>query len=203
MQIIDVEQNTPDWLEMRLGSIGGSSITDVLARPPKTGRSKSWKKLLWKKAAEVTAGAVEQNTPPALQALFDRGHKYEKEAIDHYAWETGQNMQRVGIVLSDIPGVHYSPDGLTDDGVIEVKVRLPHVFIELSEENTTEIQYRRQCQMGMWVCEKKWADLVDYCPEKHWMRVTRFERDEAMIDQIDIKLGEFRKELAVLVEKYK
>jgi hypothetical protein len=35
------------------------------------------------------------------------------------------------------------------------------------------------------------------------MRVTRFERDEAMIDQIDIKLGEFRKELAVLVEKYK
>lgn len=36
MRIIEVEQNTPEWMEMRLGRITGSKVKDVVSLPTKT-----------------------------------------------------------------------------------------------------------------------------------------------------------------------
>jgi len=195
MQIIkDCIQGDEEWFRLRNASIGGSSITYIL------GRGKGRKDLLYKLAAETLTGQKEDSYS---NANMQRGIEYEPMARDYYSIVTGHEVEQVALIKSDIPGIHVSPDGLVDDdGAIEIKTRLPHVFVEKKDSGKVEIGYVRQCQYTLWVAERKFCDFINYCPEMaDPMTIQRLERDEAMIREMRIEVTLFLKELSSLVKR--
>jgi len=197
MKIIkDCIQGSDEWMKWRTASIGGSSITYVL------GKGKGRKDLMYKLAAETLTGKKEDSYSNANML---RGIEYEPEARNYYEIVTGHEVEQVALIKSDIPGIHVSPDGLVgDDGAVEIKTRLPHVFVEKKDTGKIEIGYSRQCQYTLWIAERQWIDFINYCPEMpDPMTIQRLERDEKIIKEIRIEVRLFLDELDELVERMK
>jgi len=194
--IRDIEQNSPEWFELRLGSVGGSSITSVLAK----GKGKSRQTLLYKLAGEILTGQ-QSNEYHAKQ--FDRGHEWEPVARSWYEFTYDVEVEQVALIRS--PGVrrHHSPDGLVgEDGGIEVKTREPHIYIELLETGKIPIADIRQCQNFLDVSGREWIDYIAYCvPEMPscpaWVK--RIKPDPDMFEEMHKELLSFLKDLNELV----
>ena len=105
VMIEQLEQNSPEWMEERLGSIGGSGITKAAAK----GASKST--YFYKKAAEILSGVHEESFK---STYMDRGHKYEPEARDCYSMVYQVEPRLIGLARHD-KNKHYSPDFLIDE----------------------------------------------------------------------------------------
>jgi len=155
--IYDIDQNSPEWFDARICSIGGTGINKV------AGGGKGRKDLLYEFAGELITGV------PAESFKFrhaDRGHEFEPDARDYYAFTRGIEVKQCGLVKADEPHKHVSPDGLvSDSGGLEIKTRIPSVFVKAFVEDTVDIAVRRQIQWSIWITERDWWDLVLYCPE--------------------------------------
>ena len=200
MEIIkDCEQGSDLWHFHRLGSVGGSSIGSVLAK----GEGKSRKTLMYKLAGEILSGV---KTEDYKNANMQRGNDFEDEARQYYEFVTGNTVEQVALIKSDIPGTHNSPDGLVGtDGGLEIKVRLPHIFVELVETEAIEVAYKRQIQHFLWITGRDWVDYLNYCPEISTRPaiIKRIFPDKKIIEQIETELPIFLKELSELIERFR
>ncbi len=195
--IRDVDQGSEEWFKYRLGSVGGCSIDAVLAK----GKGKTRKSLMYKLAGEILSGI---KTDSYTNQYMQRGQEYEDEARKYYEFISGNTVEQVALIKSDIFGVHVSPDGLVgSDGGVEIKVRLPHVYVELLDTEKIETGYMRQCQHFLWVTGRGWIDFINYCPEitANPMWKKRITPDPKIIDQIEIELPIFLKELSEMVRR--
>lgn len=192
MDIIkDIDQGSDEWLQMRCGSIGGTGINIVASN------GKQRDQLVYKVASEIVTGVKVEEFK---FKHADRGHQYEQEAINYYSFETDNDVEQIAMVRLD-DRRHYSPDGLVDqDGKIEVKVRLPHVFAEALVKKYFPTSTRRQIYWGLFVCERDWSDYIQYCPEMERMGlnpiiIDRIERDENEIDSLVSAYNQFASEV--------
>ena len=199
MEIIrGIEQGTPEWFALRIGSIGGSSISDVVAG----GKGKSRASLMYRLASEILTG-VKSDGPNIKYA--ERGHEFEAEARDLYAFEREVEVEQVALVR-DGAHKHYSPDGLVgENGLIEIKVRLPHVYLEALETGVSPLHDRRQVQWGLHLTGRKYCDYILFCPEMHSrpMHVEQIGRDEKMIAELEYGADKFIAEMLAMVERWK
>jgi len=195
-----IDQNSDLWFEKRLGSVGGSSIPAVLSKGKGNSPSKMRQSLLYKLASEIITGQVEESYS---NKYMDRGHEYEPKARELYEFLTGSEVEQVALIKSGTPRVHVSPDGLVgDDGGIEIKTMLPHIFIELLDTSRIDGYHIKQCQHFLMVSGRKWIDYLAYSPEMPdpiWIK--RLFRDEEMIQLIEDRLVLFLKELDELLKK--
>ena len=200
MEIIrGIKQGSDLWKQMRVGSVGGSSIGSVLAK----GEGKSRKTLMYKLAGEFLSGV---KTEDYKNANMQRGNDFEDEARQYYEFVTGNTVEQVALIKSDMQGSHNSPDGLVGaDGGIEIKVRLAHVYVEQVDTEKIELNYLRQCNHLLWVTGRQWVDFISYCPEIKVkpMWIKRILPDKKIIEQIETQLPIFLKELAEMVERFK
>jgi len=120
--ITDCEQGSKRWHELRLGSIGGSSISSVVAG----GQGKTRTALLYRKAGELLSGATYESYS---NAHMERGLEQEPDARAAYEWEAEAEVYQVALIQSDKQLQHYSPDGCVDTGLIEIKCVIPSVYI--------------------------------------------------------------------------
>ena len=196
MKIIrGIEQNTPEWFDLRCGSLGGYGIRFVMAEGkliPKTqggdgkrkAKSKGYMDTLYKLAGEQLTGKPAKSIS---LPQFDRGHEYEHKGIEYAEFIRGYDAEQVTMILSDTPGRHHSPDSIIEDqrGGIEVKTRAPHIFLEFLETEKIPIADIRQCQNFLNITSWDWIDYVVYCvPEpkkgdKGWIK--RIYPDPVMI----------------------
>jgi putative phage-type endonuclease len=199
-EIISIDtapQGSEAWHALRLGSVGGCSIDAVLAK----GQGKTRKSLMYRLAGEILAGV---KTESYTNANMERGHQFEDEARQYYSFVTGHEVEQVSLIKADIPGVHVSPDGLVgDDGGVEIKVHLPHVYVELIDTGVIPTGYVRQCQHFLYVSRRKWIDFIGYSPEitARPMWIKRIEPDPKVQDMIAVELPLFLAELAERVER--
>ena len=196
MQILDYAQGSDEWFEARIGSIGGSSIADVVAGGKGIVRSK----LMYRLAGEILSGVkYEGYTNPHME----RGVEQEAEARDMYSFITGNDVEQIGLIkLTDYK--HESPDGLVgDDGKIEIKCTIPSVHIETIISDKAPSAYRKQMQWGVYISERKWCDFVSYSPlvavKPIWIK--RVERDEDLIKELDEGADKFIQEMLEIVKK--
>ena len=197
MQIVkDFEQGSEPWHLARLGSIGGSSISAILAKG--AGREKLLKQFF----NERISG---KKTKTWESADMEMGNIYEPVAREYYELIYGVDVETVSLILSDIPGVHDSPDGLVNPkGSIEIKCHIPSVYREKVHSDSIALDHKRQCQHLLWVGEREWCDYINFCPAindmdpderpidlKDPMKVTRLYRDEKMIREIRIEVTLF------------
>lgn len=196
MEIIHCEQGTALWLQARAGIPTASMFATVLANGRGGGESKNRATYMRKLVGEIITGDPMDSYS---NDHMERGKAMEAEARDLYAFQQMVDPVQVGFIRSGQKGC--SPDSLIgDDGMCEVKTKLPHLQIEVLERGTLPPEHKAQCQGNLWVAEREWIDFVSYWP-KMPLFVRRVYRDEEYIAALSESVDLFNAELAALVER--
>jgi hypothetical protein len=193
MQILTLEQGTPEWHAARLGIVTMSELKTLLVKGKGpggfgAGAISYMHQLIGERITGEPSDAFQGN------AHTQRGHELEPVARELYHAATGQlHLEQVGIILNH--GVGYSPDALVDsNGLVEIKTKLPKYQIELLLANEMPQEHVAQCQGGLWVSEREWIDFVSYWPGMP-LFVKRAYRDEALIRTIAERVEAFYEEM--------
>lgn len=181
-EFLDFDQNTPEWHEARRGVVTASRFKDVMAK----GQGKTRQKYLFELAGEIITGEPMEGF---TNAHMERGHKMEPDARDMYAFVKGVDPARIGFVKDGRVGC--SPDSLIgDDGLLEIKTKLPHLMVECIMRDKFPPEHVAQCQGALWVTGRQWIDIAVYWPGFP-LFIKRAERDEAMISTIRDEVSRF------------
>ena len=196
MKIHNIEQRSPEWLQLKLGKIGGTRLKAVM--------SSNNLPLIYELLAEDGAAEVEESyKSPAMQWGIDM------EEFALAIWEGENNRQLVShgwieSEFSEIVGI--SPDGLTRDCVKGVEIKCPttkkHVEYIISGRIPSE--YKPQILHYFLVIDTlRSLDFVSYDPRFikkpfHCVTVTRDELSNELIDAKE-SLNKFLNKL----EKYR
>lgn len=197
---VDVQQNSDEWLDMRCGKIGGSSIGKIMANFGKAFGPPA-KELAVKIAIEQITG--QRQEAGYSNAHMERGHEQEPIARALYEEENFCTVNNGGFY--DDGDVGVSPDGLIDDdGIIEIKSVISHVQYDTLKRGKYDPKYHWQLCLNLKTSGREWIDYVSFCAEfpegkrllTYRTHADQFSEDFAKIDQ---RLNEFRGE----VEKIK
>ena len=197
MEIIDCEQNSPEWIAARLGRPTASMFATILAKG-KDGKSPSVtrKDYMRKLAGEIVTGEPAENYS---NGYMERGHAMEPEARRAYAFMRDVDPQPVGFIVNGRAGA--SPDSLVGSGgLLEIKTKTPARLIECMERDDAPPEHVAQIQGQLWVAEREWCDLVVYFTGMPLV-VHRVKRDEAYIVRLRSGVAAFCEELHALVER--
>lgn len=199
MRIFNMPQLSDEWFKIKLGKVGASSMSKVLAG----GKGKTRKSYMLKLAAEIMTG---QHAESYKNDAMKRGIELEPKARQEYEDLTSTEVVQVGWVEQGNGKVGCSPDGVPGNGLLEIKCPLPTTHIDYCTmpEGWTPPEYKAQFHAQMWVCEKPWVDFVSYCPEiksSKYILIQRVYRDESFIKTIAAETIKFLEELEILLQK--
>jgi hypothetical protein len=198
VQIFDCEQGEPAWYAARLGIPTASEFDTVQARGKGGGESKIRRTYMLKLAGEILTGEPMYSY---ANEHMERGKEMEGEARNLYAMVTDLVPARVGFMRRGDAGA--SPDSLVgDDGLLEIKTKLPHLQLECLLNNEVPSEHRAQCQGQLWISGRQWVDFVSYWPGLP-LFVKRMTRDELYIAKLREGINLFNNELRALVETVK
>lgn len=196
LQIIECEQGTEAWFRARAGIPTASEFGTVMAKGRGGGDSKTRQTYLYKLAGEVITG---EPTESFTNVHMERGKVMEPEARDYYAFMQDAEPVQVGFIRSGQKGC--SPDSLIgDDGMLEIKTKLPHLMVEALIRNDFPPEHKAQCQGALWVAEREWIDICVYWPKMPPL-IKRAYRDEAYIAEMSAAVDTFNDELNTIVER--
>lgn len=188
MQILDLEQNSPEWYAARLGVATASSFSKILTPTGKESTSADAyaNELL---AEMVVGGAVEGWEG---NQWSERGNNLEAQAAEAYSFIMDTETNEVGFCLNDDNKVGCSPDRLVGgDGLLEIKCPKASTHIAYLLKNTMVTTYIPQVQGQLYVTGRKWCDFMSYYPEMPPL-IIRVERDEEYITKLAGALGRFQ-----------
>lgn len=181
MKIIDVDQNSPEWLEARKNKITGSKLADVLPKKRGAGLKIGFYQLVADRLA------IEDNS----ERPDERGHSLEFEALAEFSKLTGKKTKQVGLCVSDLhENIAVSPDALIPDAdglfseAVEIKCLSSARHIEAMCENKVPSEYYEQVVQYFIVNDDlKKLYFVFYDPRiaarpMFWIEVTREEVQE-------------------------
>lgn len=197
IQIHDMQQGTHEWFAVRMGIPTASQFATIMASGRGGGESKTRKTYLYKLAGEILTG---EPMDSFSNHHMERGREMEAEARQFYAFMFDAEPQQVGFITNGPKGC--SPDSLLgNDGMLEVKTKLPHLMLAAHEQGGFPAEHKAQCQGQLWVAEREWVDLICYWPRMRPLTVRAY-RDEEFISQLSDAVDQFNDELAALVAKY-
>ena len=146
IHVHDVEQGTSEWLALRAGKYTGANAHKLL------------------RYGAVSHALTEQSSFGG-NYYTKRGHILEDEAVELYEAIKKRHVQRPGFVTNDkYPTCGYSPDGLAEATLIEVKCFKAdrHLAIYRGDIPFTVLA---QIHFGLLITELKTANLLIYNPE--------------------------------------
>jgi len=162
MQFHDIEQNTDEWLDMRIGKIGGSSCSKVMANYGKAFGDPA-KQMAVNIAVEQLTGK-RSNVTSYKNADMLRGH--EQEPIARALYEDQYFVDVTNGGFFDCGNCGCSPDGLVnDDGLIEIKSVISHVHYANIKRGGVDPAYKWQIYFNLLKTEREWIDFVSYCAD--------------------------------------
>lgn len=183
MQRIDCEQGSTKWLEARLGIPTVSEFSRFIT-PVKgdlSGQADGY-------IADLIVESVDGLTERYVSQWMANGTLTEPEALDWYTFDTGNQVERCGIILNK--GAGWSPDGLvTPGGAVEVKCPKPSTHVRWLLKGELPAEHKPQCHGALVVGELEWVDFISYCAGYRAL-IVRVVRD-AYTDKVDVALREF------------
>lgn len=196
----DIIQGSEEWHNIRAGVLTGTDAETLLVNG-KIGNvlGAGAMSLIYKKAAEfVTGPEINSFTNYAMQ----RGTELEPVARMAYEEKTWNHVEQVGFV-SVGAYLGFSPDGIVDDGLIEIKCPMGAEFLRYVDTQEIPKAHMAQMQWGLFLTGRKWCDYVVYNPDfagaELWIQ--RVEPDKAIAGQFMEKITEWVKELDRVLEK--
>jgi putative phage-type endonuclease len=197
MPEIKVQQRSPEWYQACCGSLGSSSIADVIATT-KTGWGASRKNVMARLTVERLTN---QRTDSAFtNTSIEWGVEQEPNAREAYEFLTGNTVVETGLYTHPhIAHSHASPDGLIgDDGLIELKCPNTATHIETLLSEAIPAKYITQMTWQMACTGRQWVDYVSFdprVPPKMQLFIKRVRRDDKAIAELEKQVQEFLQEL--------
>ena len=194
-------QGTDEWKMARVGSLGASRIHEAVAKT-KSGWSASRANLMALLITERLTG-LPQDT--YQNAAMLHGIETEGQARIAYEFRTNADVRSVGVIRHPaIAGTHASPDGLVGDvGLVEIKCPTSSTHIETLLGQSIPGKYEAQMQWQMACTGAKWCDFVSFdprLPEKMRLFVSRLQRDDKRIKELETEIVAFLGELDAKVK---
>lgn len=202
MIIIDsVQQGSQEWLDMRLGKITASRISDIMANGRNGKPSQKTQSYMMELISEILTG---QSKPFFENDAMRWGTETEPQARAMYELMTDNEVKEVAFIeLNEFVGM--SPDGLVgDDGLLEIKCPTSQTQVQRALSNCYHSDYKAQIQMQLWVSERKWCDFVSFDPRISTdasFLLERVERDEEYISEMEKRVTAFIEEMKIKLGK--
>ena len=191
-----IEQGTEAWLQLRLGKVTASRVADIMAKT-KTGVSASRGNYLIELALQRVTGNIE---PMYTNDAMAWGTATEPQARVDYEVKTGNFVDQIAFV--EHPTIEWfgcSPDGLVgNDGLIEIKCPNSATHWATIKDRKPPNKYVIQMQTQMACTNRQWCDFVSFdprMPERSQLFICRVERDQTMIDEIEVEVMKFLNEV--------
>ena len=151
-------QGSPEWYQIRIGKVTGSTLKRVVAS--------KWIEYSDEIAGEILTGYREESDYENEDMI--RGKELEPLAIDLYESMTMHKTQRIGFIEHDyIQNFGISPDRyIPYGGIVEVKCPRPKGHIKTIRTNKVPAEYWWQCIAAFVIDDSiQFVDFVSYCPE--------------------------------------
>ena len=190
-----IDQNSEEWLALRVGKFTASTFADLFMDRKTAGYQKAIIKVAYER---VTGESEEQYNNKWMQ----RGHEKEPFARENYELQTFNSVEDAGFFeYDDFTGA--SPDAkiIGQNGGCEFKCPSFQVYNEYLETGRIPKSYFWQIH-GQLLCSG-W-DFIDYMPyssPKLKQILIRVERDEATLELLKTKLNECIEEVKILIER--
>jgi hypothetical protein len=123
---------------------------------------------------------------------MERGIELEDDARQLYSDMTFTDVKPGQFWTKDRFGA--SPDGLADDGLIEIKCPKYSTHFAQMIKGGYDLTYKWQIIGQMWVTDRPWCDFVSYCPDMphdKQLYIYRVERDPEEEKKMIERLNEF------------
>ncbi len=180
MQFHDINQNTDEWLDMRMAKLTGSACSKMMANYGKAFGDPA------KKAAVQIA--LEQITGKRQESGYSNDHMQrgrEQEPIARALYELIYFVDVDNGGFFDCGDSGCSPDGLVcDDGVIEIKSVIATTHYATIKRGGFDPAYKWQLYFNLLKTGRDWIDFVSFCAEfpagkqLYVFRINKSESDE-------------------------
>lgn len=161
MQWIDIEQNTDEWMQLRVGKTGGSSIGKIMANYGKAFGDPAKKLAVNVALGRITGKSNEENY---TNAHMQRGH--EQEPIARALYESTYFTDVTNGGFYDAGNIGVSPDGLVGSGgIIEIKSVIATTHFATVSRGRYDPSYKWQLYLNLKVSGRDWIDYVSFCSE--------------------------------------
>lgn len=156
----DVEQNSDEWHELRLGKATASNFSSFMANYGKAFGDPA-KKYALQIALERINGFKQDSF---TNEHMERGHEQEPIARMLYEDEHFAKVENGGFFDCGLYG--DSPDGLiNDNGVIEIKSVIASTHYANLTRGTFDPAYKWQLVGHLDCTGRDWVDFISYCAE--------------------------------------
>lgn len=178
----DILQNTPEWVEIKLGKFSASSAADLLM----DSKNKGYQNLISRIVEERMTGKPSESKWEG-NAFTERGHELEDSARFDYELRHGVKIDIVGVIELD-EWVLCSPDGLIGDtGLYQAKCPIFNTQREYLKTMDVPGNYYKQLQFELFVSGREYNVFNSYHPALAPVDII-VERDEKMIKDIAERL---------------
>lgn len=190
MRVYHCAQRSDEWFHLRLGIPTASEAKRIVTPTGKL--SKQADDYLDMLLAEWAYGQPLEDPETEFRSQWmTRGEFMEGPAADAYAFLRDAELETVGFISNDNGLIGCSPDRLiVPDGVLEIKTPSPKVHMHYLRTKSIEQEYKPQLQMQLLVTERKYVDVVSYCPGFPSV-VIRQEKDEEYQEMLTEALNDF------------
>jgi len=197
----DIDQNSDEWLEIKLGKFSASTCPDLLMSKS----TKGYQNLIARIVEErITGQQCENNTFKGNWAT-DRGHELEPVARVDYELRTLQVVKLVGVIELD-DWTLCSPDGLIcDNGLHQIKCPIfstqkEYLFNQFIGKDVIPNNYYKQMQFELFISDRKFNVFTSFHPNLPAIDIT-VDRDEILISEIKMRLAEAKIEVENEIKK--
>lgn len=191
--IHEVEQNTDEWMQLRMGKITASNFAAIMANMSKPGQPFGNPALQY--AMRV---AIEGKTQRVIETYtndwMERGKELEEEARNAYTAAEFNELDPGG--FAELDGCGASSDGrVLGGGLIEIKCVKYSTHFERLVKGGYDTAYQWQIMGQMYLYDALWCDFVSYCPDfpvNKQLYTFRVERDQILEDTMLDRLKAFK-----------
>lgn len=159
MKTFDVPQRSAEWFALRCGRLTGSCAADMLATI-KSGEAAARRDLRLRLVCERLTGVAQEDG--YVNGAMLRGIELEATARAAYEAHTGLLVSEVGFLAHDDLLAGCSPDGLVEDGLLEIKCPKSATHLRYLRLDGVPPEYRPQVIHNLWVTGAAWCDFVSF-----------------------------------------
>jgi hypothetical protein len=170
-------QRSPEWFAIRCGKLTASDAKELFTKGRGSDEAVGRRDLRWKLVAEMLSGQPQSDD--YTSKAMEHGVDTEPASRRCYEVERGILVEDVGFLAHDELAAGCSPDGLADDGLLELKC--PKTFTHISymrDPQTLVNAYKAQLAHALWVSGAPWIDIASFdnrLPPKLQFVVVRLE----------------------------
>ena len=182
-------QKTPEWFQARVGHVTASQVSNVLAKPETAARLNYKTKLITER---LTNAPTEEGF---VSTEMVRGS--EQESIARIVYETSKSVsvEECGFIRHpEIAWFGASPDGLVEDGLIEIKCPNTTTHLQYWMSGVVPTRYKPQMLAQLACTKRRWCDFVSFdnrLPSDMALFVVRYIPTDKEIADLEKEVKDF------------